>query len=111
MARTDGDGQGIDARAFYEFYSLLWVRKGGIAGVYVDRIFDAGQLAQLSFDDDAFIVGVFYDLLRQGDVFFEGVFGTVDHDRRETAIDASLADFKISTMVQMQGNGDVLGIL
>jgi hypothetical protein len=36
-------------------------------------------------------VGVFDDALGDGDVFFEGVFGAVDHDGSEAAVDAGFA--------------------
>ena len=45
------------------------------------------------------------DLLCQRDVVFKAMLGTVDHDGREAAVDAGLADLKILAVVQMQSQG------
>ena len=45
VAGADGDGQGVNAGAFYEFYSLVRIGVGGVFGVDLDGIFYAGQFA------------------------------------------------------------------
>ena len=52
-------------------------------------------------------MGIFYYLAGQGDVLFKAVLGTVDHYRAESAVHTGLADVKVGTMVQMQGNGQI----
>ena len=50
-------------------------------------------------------MGVFDDTFCQGDIFLEGMLGTVDHNGRESAVHASLADVKVRAVVQMEGDG------
>ena len=73
-----------------------------------DFVFDAGKLAQFPFDDDAVCMSVFDDFFRQRDVVFKRVFGAVNHNGRKAAVDAVFACFKVSTVVQMKGNGQIM---
>ena len=70
-------------------------------------VLDAGQRAELSFDDDAVVVRVLDDLLGDLDVLCEGLGGSVDHDGGKAAVDAGLAGLKVGAMVQMQDDGDI----
>ena len=68
-------------------------------GGYFDIIFDACQLTQFAFDDDAMGMSVFDDLLGQGDVIFERMLRSVNHDGCEPAIYAGFARFKIGAVI------------
>ena len=53
VAGADSDSQGIDARAGYEFFDFF---RTGVVSFFsrdVDIVFDASQLAEFAFDDDA----------------------------------------------------------
>ena len=61
VAGADSDSQGIDARAGYEFFDFF---RTGVVSFFsrdVDIVFDAGQLAEFAFDDDALGMSVFND--------------------------------------------------
>ena len=47
-------------------------------------------------------VSVLNNLLGNSDVILEGMMRTIDHDRSESAVDASLADLKISAVVKVK---------
>ena len=51
------------------------------------------------------IVRVGDDFLRDADVFGQGIFGSVDHDRRESFIDTALAEFKRIAVIEVQADG------
>lgn len=111
VAGADGNGQGVAAGAFYKFRSLVGVCEDGIFGIDADHIFHAGQTAQFCFYDYAFVMGIFYDLLCDFDVFFKGMLGAVIHDRGESAVNAGFADFIGGTVIQVKGSGDFRIIL
>ena len=71
VAGADSDGQGVDARAGYEFFDFFRTRVVSFVGSDFDIVFDAGQLAEFAFDDDAVSVCVFNDFFREGDIVFE----------------------------------------
>ncbi len=73
-----------------------------------DIVFDAGQLAEFAFDDDAVSVCIFNDFFREGDIVFERMFRAVDHDGSETAVDAVFAGFKVSAVVEVKGDGEIM---
>ena len=68
----------------------------------------SGKDAELAFDGYVVLVGVFDDLLRQGDVLFVGKVGTVDHDGGESVVDAVFAGFKAVAVIQVQDDRDVI---
>ena len=88
MAGADSDGQGIDARAGYKFFDFFRTGIVSFMSSDFDIIFDAGQLAQFAFDDDAVSVCIFNDFFRDGDIVFERMFRAVDHDGSETAVES-----------------------
>ena len=71
----------------------------------VDGVFNAGELAELCFYDNAAVVRVFDDLFGDLDVFFKGMMGSVDHDGSEPVRDGSLAGFKIGAVVEVHDDG------
>ena len=107
VACTDGDSQGINAGAVYEFLNLFRSCIGGILCRNLNIIFDAGQSTKLCLNYYASLMSIVCNLLCQSNVLFEGLGGTVDHNGSEAAVDAGLADFKICAVVQMQSNGKI----
>ena len=105
VAGADGDGQRIAAGALHEVH--------GLVGVGVHRMFGghfvlhARQLAQFRFHPHAARVGVFDDLLRDGDVLFVRQVRAVVHDRGEAAVDAVLADVEVLAVVKVQHHRQV----
>ena len=97
-----------DARAGYEFFDFFRTRVVSFVGSDFDIVFDAGQLAEFAFDDDAVSVCVFNDFFREGDIVFERMFRAVDHDGSETAVDAVFAGFKVSAVVEVKGDGEIM---
>ena len=115
MGGTDSDGKRIHAGTFHEFIDLF----GTGVGVFFsfDIIFHTGENAQLTFDGDVELVGIFHDLAGLSDIFFEREVRTVDHNGAETEVDAALAGLEVRTMIQVQNDrntltaGKFLGIL
>ena len=105
VAGADGDGQRVDAGLGDEFLDLF--RTGVGADCVADLVLDAGQGAELAFDDDAVVMGILDDLAGQGDVVLEAVGGAVDHDGGEAAVDAALAGLEVGAVIQMQDDGDI----
>ena len=73
-----------------------------------DFVLYAGQHAQLAFDGDVVLVSVVGNLLGEGDVLFVGEVAAVNHYRRETGLDAALAQLEAVAVVEVQNN---LGVL
>ena len=105
VAGADGDGQGIHARAGDELLDLLGAGVAAVLRADVHVVLDAGQTAELAFDDHAVVVGVFHHLAGEGDVVLEAVLAAVDHDAGEAAVDAALADLEALAVVQMDADG------
>ena len=103
MRSTDGNGERIHAGAGHEFLDLVRLGVGGVCGIHMDIVLDAGELAQLTLHHDAMRVGILHDLAGQRDVVLKGMLGAVDHNGGEPAVDARLADVEIRAVVQMQG--------
>ena len=102
MACADGNGQRVAARFFNKVHSLIGIREGMLGILYV--FLNAGQLAKLGLYPDTAGMGVFHNLLGNGDIFLVRQGGTVDHDGGEAAVDAVLAHLKGRTMVQMDAD-------
>lgn len=103
---ADRDGQRIHARLLHEVFHV-----GGVGVVRVlgsHFVFDAGQHAQLAFDRYVVLMSVFHHFLRQRHVFVIGQCRTVDHHRRETHVDAVLAQLERVAVVEVQYDGNVL---
>lgn len=73
-------------------------------------IFDAGEFAELSFDDDIMLMSISDDFLRAFDVLFEVIVRTIEHDGRETIIDAGFAGLEIRTMIEVQGDRNIVDL-
>ncbi len=110
MRSTDSDSQRINARLRDELLDLGRVGVGGISSVDLYSILDAGELAELSLDNDVVSMSILDDFLRQSDVVLEGILRAIDHDRREAAIDAGLAGLEISAMVEVQGDRNIVDL-
>ena len=81
-----------------------------------DLVLDAGQHAQLALYRHVELVGVLYDLLRQGDVLIVGKRRAVDHHRREAHVHAALAELERVAVVEVQHDlglcpAQLLGVL
>ncbi len=111
MACADGNGEGVDFGLLDEVLDRARI---GIVGVLGGNlVLDAGEHAEFAFDRHVILlaVGVFADLLGEGDILVIGEGRTVDHDGGEAVLDAALADFEIGTMVQVKDDGDVVAEL
>ena len=73
MRGADGDSERIDAGAGDELLDLFGTGVGGILCGDVHIVLDAGELAELTLNDDAVCVSIFNDLLGEGDVVLKGV--------------------------------------
>ena len=105
VAGTDGDGQGVAARALHKLHGLVRV---GVNGFFRgDFVFHTGQPAELGLHPDAARPGVIHHFFGQGDVFFEGQVRAVDHHRGETAVNAGLADGEVLAVVEVEHEGQV----
>ena len=107
VAGADGDSQGVTAGAGREFNHFFRMRVHCLVGIDGNLIFHAGESTEFSFDHDTMIMCVLNDLTGEGDILFERLGGSVDHDRGETAVDAALAQFKGVTMIQVQRDRDL----
>ena len=65
-------------------------------------VFNACKNAELAFNDTAVCVSVLNDLLGEGYVVLVGVVRAVDHDGREAAVDAGLADLEVCAVVEVE---------
>ena len=104
VAGADSDGQRVHTRTGNKFFHFFGTGIGSVFSADVNVILNTGELAQFPFDNNTVVVGVFHHLFRQSDIFLKGKFGTVNHHRGETTVNAAFADFKIRTMIQMETN-------
>ena len=107
VAGADGDGQRVAAGLGDELLDFFGMGVGSLVCGDLHFVLDAGQRAELSFDDDAVVVRVLDDLLGDLDVLGKGLGGGVDHNGGEAAVDAALAGLKVGAVVQMQNDGDI----
>ena len=106
VAGADGDGEGVASGLLGELDHLFRLRVVGFCGG--DFVLNAGKNAELSLDRDVMLVSIRNDLLRELDVLLERKVGAVDHDARETAVDAALAGFVTVAVVEVKND---LGLL
>ena len=64
MARADSDSEGVNARLTNEFLNLFRLRVSCFVSSDFYIIFDAGELTELSFDNDAMLMSISNDFLR-----------------------------------------------
>ena len=107
MRSADSDGEGIDPRAGGEFLHFVGRSEQRVVRLYLDVVLDARQFSKFRFHHDAVIVRVFDDFLRNRDVFFPGLRGSVDHDGSEAAVDGRLADLEIRAVVEVHDEGNI----
>ncbi len=67
-------------------------------------VFNTGEDAEFAFDSYIELVGVVNNLLGEGNVFFVGEVRTVDHNRREAAVDAALAELEAIAVVEVKND-------
>ena len=110
MARADCDSEGVNARLTNEFLNLFRLRVSCLVSSDLYIIFDAGEFAELSFDNDAMLMCISNDFLRALDVLFELVLGAIEHYGREAIIDAGLAGLEIRTMIEVQSDRNIVDL-
>ena len=110
MARADCDSEGVNARLTNEFLNLFRLRVSCLVSSNLYIIFDAGEFAELSFDNDAMLMCISNDFLRALDVLFELVLGAIEHYGREAIIDAGLAGLEIRTMIEVQSDRNIVDL-
>ncbi len=108
VACADGNSQRVAACLFDKVHSLVGIGEGMLGILHM--FLNAGQLAKLGLYPDTAGMGIFNDFLGDGDIFFVGQGGTVDHDGGKAAVDAVLAHLKGRAVVQMDADRDA-GIL
>ena len=82
----------------------------------LDLVFDARENAELGLDGDVMLVRIGDDLLGELDVVLERKGRAVDHDGRETAVDAALAGLVAVAVVEVKNDlrllaAELLGVL
>ena len=102
VAGADGDCQRVNAGAGDEFLNLVGVGEHSVLCLDLDVVLNACQLAKLAFYHNAVCVCVFNDLAGQRNVVLKGVVRAVDHNGCKAAVNASLADLKICTVVEVE---------
>ena len=73
---ADGDGQRVYAGALGKFLNLIRIGVGGVLGLNLNLILNAGQTAQLALNGNAAVVGILNDLAGQSDVLLERAGGS-----------------------------------
>ena len=107
---ADGDGQRVYAGALGKFLNLIRIGVGGVLGLNLNLILNAGQTAQLALNGNVAVVSILNNLAGQSDVLFEGQVGAVDHDGGKATVDAALAGLEIGAVIQMH-NDRQIGVL
>ena len=97
--KVDTSSQHINAQ-FADACAFVWISDFAAAEY---AIFFAADCAYLSFNRDAFCMSQSNDFFCFFNIFFNAVFGTIEHNGGETFFDAFFCTF-IGTMVQMQSN-------
>ena len=100
VARSNRDGERIDARLGYEIYHLFGFGVVALGGRHL--VLHSGQHAQLAFDGHVVLVGEVNHLAGQGHVLVVGEGRAVDHHRAETRLDAVLAELEAVAVVEVQ---------
>ena len=96
---ADTSSQHINAQ-LADACAFVWISDFAAAEY---AIFFAADCAYLSFNRDAFCMSQSNDFFCFFNIFFNAVFGTIEHNGGETFFDAFFCTF-IGTMVQMQSN-------
>jgi len=104
---TDSDCKRVNAGLGNEFFNFLRLGVGLLTVLNLNFILDAGKSAELAFNNYAVVVCVFNYLSGNLDIFLKGKVGTVDHNGSKATVDASLAGFKVRTVVKVKYYGDV----
>ena len=53
-------------------------------------------------------MGIFHDLFCQSNIIFEGVLGSINHDRGKSAVNTGFARFEIGAMVKVKCDREVV---
>ena len=110
MARADCDSEGVNARLTNEFLNLFRLRVSCLVSSNLYIILDTSKFAELSLNANAMLMSVSNNFLRTFDVLFEVIVRTIEHDRRETVIDASFASLEVCAVVEVQSNRDIVDL-
>ena len=111
MAGADRNSERVATGQLYEFSCFFRIRKDRILGIDADQIFYTGQTSELGFYHDAFVMGIFDDLLCDFYIFLEGVLRAIIHDGSKATVNAGLTDFIRRAVVQMECGRDLRIIL
>ena len=110
VGRADGNRQRIAARAGHKLFDFFRMGVHFLTMLHLHVVFDAGERAEFRLDDHAVVMGILDDLAGQSDIVLKGLGGSVNHDGREAAVDAALAQLKAVAVVKVQRNRDI-GVL
>ena len=94
------DSQAVAAGASSKVYYFFRVGVGVVVARYF--VFNASQYTEFAFNSHVELVCIFNNLLGEGDVFFVRKVRTVNHNRRETAVNAVLAKFVAIAVVEVK---------
>ena len=99
VRRSDCDSKTVNAGMVYEVLNFFGAGVRTLRMAYF--VFDTCQSSEFAFDRNVVLMGVFYDFSRNLDILFVRKRRTVYHNRGKSAVDASLAGFKIGTVVEV----------
>ena len=105
VGSSDCDCKGVNSGSFYEFLNLFGSGVGRIFSGNVNVVFDTCKGSEFAFNANAVCMSIFNNLSGKSDVVLEIIFGTVDHNGSETAVDAAFANFEVCAVVKMKSNG------
>jgi len=108
MAGANGDREGVNAGLLDEVLNFFGF--GVVAFLGGDIVFDAGQNAKLTLDGYVILLrmGKIANLLGERDVLFVGEVRSVDHDGRESAFDAVLAELERVAVIEMEDDRNII---
>ena len=106
VAGADCDRQGVAAGTGCKFDNFFRMSVHGFVCFDGNFVFHAGKSAEFGLDHNTVIMRILDHLTGEGDILFEGLGGSIDHNGGETAVDAALAQFKGITVIQVQGDRD-----
>lgn len=106
VACPDCDRKGIAPGFFDKFANFVGLCEISVLSFDVDGVFDAGELTEFRFHDNAAVMRVLNDFFRDLDIFLESVMGRVDHDGSEAVVDRGFAGFKVCAVVEVHNDGE-----
>ena len=99
VAGADGDCQRVHARTGDKLFHFFGASIRGLLRIHLYIVFNACELAEFRFDDDASFMSIVGYAFCQFRIFIKTVLRTVDHDRGKAAVNAIFTRFKICAVI------------